>query len=80
MRACGPLLFVLVNVVASVSFASDARLADAAMNRDKTAMRALLNQKADVNQPRRMAPQRCTGRRAGTTSIPPDCCFAPAPM
>ena len=63
----------------AVLAAGDTRLADAAMNRDMVAVRALLAQKVDVNAPGPTARRRCTGSSARATSSPRSCSSMPAP-
>src|SRR5271166_364070 len=53
-RVIAPLAIALMPLLASVAMAeTDARLADAAMKRDTAAVRALVEQKVDVNAPGR---------------------------
>src|ERR1700730_16460248 len=53
-RLIAPLAIALMPLLGSVAMAdTDARLADAAMKRDTAAVRALVEQKVDVNAPGR---------------------------
>ena len=70
------LAFLLPAPGPSAAAENDARLADAVMNRDATAVRALLAKKADVNAPGRTAHRRSTGPCASTTWRRHGCCIA----